>query len=70
MQKLCDGLGIPILAFFNDDWFKDIEPEVEMTVPQRFSAVLSFLYFRFSEFHHIFIFGLFSPPLPRAKSTI
>ena len=29
MQKLCDGLGIPILAFFNDDWFKDIEPEVK-----------------------------------------
>ncbi len=29
LQKLCDGLGITIIDFFNDDLFKDIEPEVK-----------------------------------------
>ena len=29
IQKLCDGLGITIIDFFNDDLFKDIEPEVK-----------------------------------------
>ncbi len=29
IQKLCDGLGITIVEFFNDDCFKEIEPEVK-----------------------------------------
>ena len=29
LKKLCDGLGITIIDFFNDDLFKDIEPEVK-----------------------------------------
>ena len=29
IQKLCDGLGITIPAFFNSELFKDIEPEVK-----------------------------------------
>ena len=29
LQKLCDGLGITIIDFFNDDLFKDIEPDVK-----------------------------------------
>ena len=29
LQKLCDGLVITIIDFFNDDLFKDIEPEVK-----------------------------------------
>lgn len=29
IQKLCDGLGITIVEFFNDDLFKEIEPEVK-----------------------------------------
>ena len=29
LQKLCGGLGITIIDFFNDDLFKDIEPEVK-----------------------------------------
>ena len=29
LQKLCDGSGITIIDFFNDDLFKDIEPEVK-----------------------------------------
>ena len=29
IKKLCDGLGITIIDFFNDDLFKDIEPEVK-----------------------------------------
>ena len=29
IQKLCDGLGITIIDFFDDDLFKDIEPEVK-----------------------------------------
>ena len=29
IQKLCDGLGITIVEFFNDDRFKEIEPEVK-----------------------------------------
>ena len=29
IQKLCDGLGITIVEFFNNDLFKEIEPEVK-----------------------------------------
>lgn len=29
IQKLCDGLGITIIEFFNNDLFKEIEPEVK-----------------------------------------
>ena len=29
IQKLCDGLGITIVEFFNNDRFKEIEPEVK-----------------------------------------
>ena len=29
IQKLCDGLGITIVEFFDDDRFKEIEPEVK-----------------------------------------
>jgi len=29
LQKLCDGLGITIIDFFNDDLFKDMEPEMK-----------------------------------------
>ena len=28
IQKLCDGLGITIIEFFDNDRFKEIEPEV------------------------------------------
>lgn len=28
IQKLCDGLGITIVEFFDNDRFKEIEPEV------------------------------------------
>lgn len=29
IQKLCDGLGITIIEFFDNDRFKEIEPEVK-----------------------------------------
>lgn len=29
IQKLCDGLGITIIEFFNNDRFNEIEPEVK-----------------------------------------
>lgn len=29
IQKLCDGLGITIVEFFDNDRFKQIEPEVK-----------------------------------------
>ena len=29
LQKICDGLGITILDFFNDPLFENLEPEVK-----------------------------------------
>lgn len=29
IQKLCDGLGITIVEFFDNDRFREIEPEVK-----------------------------------------
>ena len=40
LQKLCDGLGITIIDFFNDDLFKDIEPEVKLQHRRGLPAVL------------------------------
>ena len=28
IQKICDGLGISIIAFFDSDLFKDLEQEI------------------------------------------
>lgn len=29
IKKICDGLGISIIDFFDCDFFKDLEPETE-----------------------------------------